>query len=526
MKLSELLASVPDATTADSTDRDITSVIEGSQHVIPGAIFVARIGENTDGHDFIGSAIERGAVAVVGERQRSEFGQGVLPSEVPYVRVPCAAQALAWLSAAFHGFPAHNLVMVGVTGTDGKTTTSNLIHNIMAAAGINAGLISTVNAVIGDEVLDTGFHVTTPDAPAIQGYLARMLASGITHCVLETTSHGLSQHRVDACDFDLAVVTNITHEHLDYHGSSDAYLAAKSRLFEHLSTSFPKRGIQKMALLNRDDDSYHFFRDLLGVLYSSYGKNPTSDLRAEDIECTSVTTRFTASTNRLSFPVETSLIGDFNVMNCLAAIACALHGMDIDPEAIQRGISGMSSIPGRMERIDLGQDFTAIVDFAHTPNSLRCALETVRHLTDRRVIVVFGSAGLRDVAKRSWMGEIAAELADYTVITAEDPRTEPLHEIMEETVVGCIRAGAVEGEEFWRVPDRNEAIHFAASLATSGDVVMLCGKAHEKSMCFGDIEYPWDDRLAMRAAVARQLGQPEPIVPELPTAGKGVLALS
>jgi len=246
-------------------------------------------------------------------------------------------------------------------------------------------------------------------------------------------------------------------------------------------------------------------------------------LRAESIECTATGTRFTVCTDDVRFSVETPMIGEFNVFNCLAAISCTMQGLGIGPAATQRGIKSMEGIPGRMERIDLGQDFVAIVDFAHTPNSLRRALQAARQMTTGRVIVVFGSAGLRDVPKRRWMGEVAAELADFAVITAEDPRTESLEEIMAELVAGCISAGAVQGEGFWRVPDRAAAIHFAVGLADTGDVVMACGKAHEQSMCFEATEYPWDDRLAMRAALARRLGHLEPIVPDLPTSGLGVL---
>ena len=524
MKLSELLSAVPDTTYLEGADPDITAVLEESRRVTPGALFVARKGEKADGHDFIKSALERGAEAVVGERHIGDLARGVMASPSPYVQVPCASRALAWMSAAIHGFPSRQLVMVGVTGTDGKTTTCNLIYNILSAAGIKSGLISTMNAVIGDEVLDTGFHVTTPTSEAVQAYLARMVTSGLTHCVFEVTSHGLAQNRVTACDFDLAVVTNITHEHLDFHGSMQSYLAAKASLFDNLAMAAPKPEIAKLALLNRDDSSYSFLVDRLQVPFSTYGTHPQADLQSQGIEYTSSQTRFTACTSELSLSIETSLIGEFNVMNCMAAIACTLKGLDIGSAAIQRGIADMPCIPGRMEKIDLGQDFMAFVDFAHTPNALRSALEVARQLTQGRVIVVFGSAGLRDVAKRRWMGEVAAELADYAVITAEDPRTEPLEEIMAEIVAGCITAGSVEGVGFWRIPDRTEAIHFAAGLAAAGDLVMACGKAHEQSMCFGETEYPWDERLAMRAAVARKLGKPDPLVPELPTAGQGMVS--
>ncbi|MBI5293785.1 MAG: UDP-N-acetylmuramoyl-L-alanyl-D-glutamate--2,6-diaminopimelate ligase [Chloroflexi bacterium] len=521
MRLSTLVSALPAVLQRSPGDPDILGIEHDSRCVMPGALFVARRGGNTDGHRFIPNAIKRGAVAIVGEDSRTPT-----PPHLAYVQVPDSSEALAWLCAAYHDFPARKLVMIGVTGTDGKTTTCNLIHSVLLAAGLKAGMISTVNAVIGDVVLDTGLHTTTPDAPDVQRYLAQMAAAGMTHCVLETTSHGLAQHRVAACDFDFAVVTNITHEHLDFHGSLENYRAAKAKLFEGLAAAHKKPGVEKLALLNADDSSYEYLRARLSVPHASYGIAAPADVRATEITHTPDSTRFTVRssgarplTSDLHF--QTSLIGLFNISNCLAAIAVGLNGLSLPPEAVQRGIASLKGVVGRMERIDLGQNFTAIVDFAHTPNGLQRALETARQLarnfTTGRVIVVFGSAGLRDAAKRRWMGEVAAELADLAVITAEDPRTESLEAIMAESAAGAEAKGGREGQTFWRIADRGEAIAFAVGLAAPGDVVMACGKAHEQSMCFGEIEYPWDDRVAMRAALSARLGLPGPAMPRLPT---------
>nr|MBI2905624.1 UDP-N-acetylmuramoyl-L-alanyl-D-glutamate--2,6-diaminopimelate ligase [Chloroflexota bacterium] len=521
MRLSTLVSALPAVLQRSPGNPDILGIEHDSRSVTPGALFVARRGGNTDGHRFIPNAIERGAVAIVGEDSRTPT-----PPHLAYVQVPDSSEALAWLCAAYHDFPARKLVMIGVTGTDGKTTTCNLIHSVLLAAGLKAGMISTVNAVIGDEVLDTGLHTTTPDAPDVQRYLAQMAAAGMTHCVLETTSHGLAQHRVAACDFDFAVVTNITHEHLDFHGSLENYRAAKAKLFEGLAAAHKKPGVEKLALLNADDSSHEYLRARLSVPHVSYGIAAPADVRATEIKHAPDSTRFTVRssgarplTSDLHF--QTSLIGLFNISNCLAAIAVGLNGLSLPPEAVQRGIASLKGVVGRMERIDLGQNFTAIVDFAHTPNGLQRALGTARQLarnfTTGRVIVVFGSAGLRDAAKRRWMGEVAAELADLAVITAEDPRTESLAAIMAESAAGAEAKGGREGQTFWRIADRGEAIAFAVGLAAPGDVVMACGKAHEQSMCFGEIEYPWDDRVAMRAALSARLGLPGPAMPRLPT---------
>lgn len=504
-----VLAGLPD-------DRPVTAVVSDSRKVTPGALFVAMTGGSADGHRFIPDAIARGAAAVVGERP-----PGGASYPVPYLQVENARQSLAWLAAAFHDFPGRKLTVLGVTGTDGKTTTSNMLFQMLKAAGLRVGMISTVNAVIGDETLDTGFHVTTPDAPDVQAYLARMVAAGLTHVVLETTSHGWAQFRTDACEFDVGVVTNITHEHLDYHGSYEAYRAAKARLFTSLAETLPKRqGNPRLAVLNRDDGAYDYLAQVTTVRQVAYGQHPDADLRAVDVVQDAYEIRYRAVCADWQVDVLCPLPGAYNVSNSLAALAAATFGLGIAPETAVAGLQNLPGVPGRMERIDLGQDFTAIVDFAHTPNALRVALETVRTMTAGRVIAVFGSAGLRDREKRRMMAEVSAELADITILTAEDPRTESLDAILEEMAAGARSRGGVEGETFFRVPDRGEAIRRAVQMARSGDLVIACGKGHEQSMCFGEIEYPWDDRVAMRAALAEHLGIPGPEMPRLPTSAQ------
>jgi UDP-N-acetylmuramoyl-L-alanyl-D-glutamate--2,6-diaminopimelate ligase len=509
MKLSQLVAALPSLDTPPQSDPDITLITADSRKVIPGALFVAYPGVTVDGHNFIASAIERGAVAIIGEREIAAINQQSAFDNQQYIRVRDGREAFAWLSAAWHGFPARQLIMIGVTGTDGKTTTSNLIHSILAAAGIRAGLISTVNAVIGDRVLDTGLHTTTPDANDVQRYLAEMVDAGMTHCVLEATSHGLAQHRVTGCEFDVAVVTNITHEHLDVHGSLEVYRAAKGMLFTSLATAMDK-GLRKAAILNNDDSSNVYLRDWIGTAANcgahcpeivTYAVRAAAHWNALDINYRADAIHFDAIGAGHTIEIATPLVGEFNVANCLAAMAAAVDGLGIDLQAARSGIVTLKSIPGRMERIDEGQTFTAIVDFAHTPNALDRAIAAARTMTDGQVIVAFGCAGLRDREKRALMGEVAGRAADKIIVTAEDPRTESLEEIMAVTAQTLIAQGRVEGVDFWRVPDRGEALAVACSLARPGDVVMACGKGHEQSMCFGEIEYPWDDREAMRAAL-------------------------
>lgn len=519
-------------------DAQITGISIDSRAVKPGHLFVAMQGGTFDGHNYIQNAIDNGAVAVVGEKDVEQI------ANLPYVRLTNTRQALTWIAGSFFLHPSRLLTVIGVTGTDGKTTTTNILYNILKAAGLKAGMISTVNAVIGDEVLDTGFHVTTPDAHDVQFYLAKMVEAGLTHVVLETTSHAWEQHRVDACEFDIGVVTNITHEHLDQHGSYENYRAAKARLFESLEKTVEKpQGNPRLAVLNRDDSSFEFLSKISGANKMDYGLSANAKVRAVDVKHLPSGIHFTAKSQDFEIPIACKLVGGYNVSNCLAALAATVYGLGIKPEIAAQGIAALEEIPGRMERIDMEQNFTAIVDFAHTPNALKSALKAAREIltaktakdakgkenlsalselrgsnnSSSRVIAVFGSAGLRDKAKRRMMAEIGAELADVCILTAEDPRTESLAGILEEMAAGATSAKGSENESFWRIPDRGEAIRFAMNKAREGDVVLVCGKGHEQSLCFGAKEFLWDDRIAVRAALSELLGVNGPQMPYLPT---------
>lgn len=511
MKLSELVHEFPYSYSLHYGDAEVTGLVSDSRQVKPGDLFVALKGGTTDGHAYIPYAIDHGAAAIAGTQQLRNL-------KVPYLLIDDSRKALPHLAAAFYGFPARNMTMIGVTGTDGKTTTTNMIYRILLAAGLKAGMISTINAVIGDKILDTGFHVTTPDSPDIQRYLYQMVNAGITHVVLEVTSHGLAQHRTDACEFDVAVITNITHEHLDYHGSYEEYRAAKGQLFSGLTSPVSKSFMSsRTAVLNRDDSSHEYLSQISGGNQLSYGFEPEANIRPVNISHEPTGFSFTAQGKGVQFPVECQLIGDFNISNCLAAISATVFALEINPVYAQVGIKSLTSVPGRMEKVDLGQDFIAIVDFAHTPNALQNALGAVRKLTTGRVIAVFGAAGLRDRQKRRLMAQTSITLADMTILTAEDPRTEVLDDILAEMALGAVSQGGIEGETFWRAADRGQALRMAVSLAQAGDLVISCGKGHEQSMCFGETEYPWDDRTALRAAITEHLGIPGPKMPYLPT---------
>lgn len=534
--LAQLLQLIPDARyfgAAPPATLSVQQVTFDSRAVGPGCLFVAVAGGRADGHRYVRDALAGGAVAVAGVTPPAALQrEGLLPPGAPYVQVADSRRALAVAAAALYGFPARKLHVLGVTGTDGKTTTCTLLESILAAATANAqapagrvGVVTTVGARIQGQESDTGLHVTTPDAPDVQRFLAEMVAAGCQYAVIESTSHGLAQSRVAAVDFDVAAVTNITHEHLDFHGTRDAYVAAKALLFRSLYASPPKRGLARCAVLNAGDaGSYGALLAALNqealvhdyhVPVRSYGipghGSTRLDVAARAIDYAADRTRFDLHWSGGAFPIETRLIGEFNVYNVLCAATVALE-IGIAPGAVQEGVGNLSGVIGRMERIDRGQPFLAVVDFAHTPISLENALRTLRPLVGQgssagegRLIAVFGSAGLRDREKRYLMGRVAGELADFTVITAEDPRTEDLAGICR-----SIERGVTEFAgpgQYAIVLDRAEAIQYAVDMARPGDVVASFGKGHERSMCFGETEYPWSDQEAMATALKRRTGK-------------------
>lgn len=479
-------------------------IVEDSRRVRPGDCFVARVRPYSDGHPFIAQAIERGAALVIARNSAETRAITTPPSASATLwRVPDTAVVESWLAAAIHRFPGAGMTVVGVTGTDGKTSIANLLYEVLVQAGYKTGLISTIKAVLGDHEEPTGLHVTTPQAPQLHALLRRMADDGVTHCILEATSMGLAEHRVDAALIDVAVVSNITHEHLDYHGSYDNYVRAKARLFDLAAQS---------GIINADDASADSLRHTATPDKRFYAIDHVdgADGTARNITFSAGATRFDLHLGDRHVRVVTPLAGRFTVYNMLAA-ATAGHVLGCTLDAIKQGLETVQVISGRMERIDQGQPFLVLVDFAHTPNALARAIEAARGMCTGRIITVFGSAGRRDVAKRRLMAEISAESADFTILTAEDPRAEPLDAILEMMAAGCRAKGGVENETFWRILDRGRAIYHALHLAGPNDLVLICGKGHEQSMCFETTEYPWDDRDAARATLDAFLNdQPAP----------------
>ena len=399
-------------------------------------------------------------------------------------------QAIFW--AFFYRFPARKMTIIGVTGTDGKTTTATLLWHILSKAGKKTGLVSSVEAKIGQKNFDTGLHVTTPQPKLLQKFYRQAQKEGIQYMVVEATSHGLDQYRLWGSYFYGGILTNITAEHLDYHQTYERLIEAKAKLFRNV----------RFAVLNKDDRSFEIIKPLI----ENQNKPPqiiTYSLEKE------------ADFNLNNFPVKTSLPGSYNLANCLAAAAAASF-LGVKKETILKAIPSFQGVTGRLEPVMKGQSFEIYIDFAHTPNALKNVLSYLRKEADKksgRLIVVFGTAGLRDRQKRPKMGQIAAQLANISILTAEDPRTENVNDIINEISSGSLKEGAKEVTKenlptkkdsqhyFLKIPDRRKAIRTAIKIAQKNDIVVICGKGHEKSMCFGTTEYPWSDREEAEKAI-------------------------
>ena len=480
---------------ADALDlqSEVISLAYDSRKVEGGGLFIAVPGAHTDGRRFLSDAARQGAIVALGEPLTD--AQDV---PLPYVEVADIHTALANLSCAFYGYPAQQLCTIGVTGTDGKTTTSNLISLLLDAAGWRNGLMTTANFKIGGQEWENATRQSTLEALEVQQFLRRLANEQMTHAVIEATSHGLELQRVRGCNFDVGVVTNITHEHLDFHKTLEAYRRAKARLFEMLDPERDK-GLEShpVAILNRDDVSYDVLKPYCRVPILDYGIESHAAVRAIELQLHASSTRFRVLLPDGDCLIETQLVGRFNVSNCLAAIA-TVYSQGVPIDAIVRGLATVKGVTGRMEHIDEGQAFAVIVDYAHTPDSLEKVLSTLRPVTKGKLLVVFGSAGERDLQKRPVMGRIAAQMADFFVITDEDPREEDRASILREIATGAEAMGKRQGADFLCILDRAEAIKIAFAHAQPGDTVLLAGKGHEQSIIIGREKFPWDDRRVAR----------------------------
>jgi UDP-N-acetylmuramoyl-L-alanyl-D-glutamate--2,6-diaminopimelate ligase len=533
IQLQTLLAGLPNARVSGPTDIAITSIAYDSRTVRPGSLFVAIRGFHTDGRAFIPQALERGAVAVVmegpgtgdwGPEIGNDFGSQspISNRQSPTtVVVQNPRTALAPIAAAFYGYPGAAMRVVGITGTDGKTTTTFLTSAVLEAGGQATGMMGTVDFKIGARQWANDTRQSTPEAPEVQALLREMADAGCGYAVVEATSHALSArwNRLGGCLFDVALLTNVTHEHLDFHGSVEQYRRDKARLFEMLGETFERSNVQpfkrsnKIAIANADDPHHRMFLDAAppSAERLTYAVAGPADVRAYDLVSSAAGLQFRVETPWGGARLRLKLTGDFNVANALAALTVGLaEGLPL--ETCVAALEAIPGVRGRMQRIEQGQPFTVLVDYAHTPGAFEKLMGIVRPLTDGQVIAVFGSAGERDREKRAIQGAVAARFCDLIVLTDEDPRLEDRHAIIAEIADGIEqenreRAGRGEGmpRPYLRIPDRPAAIRAAMAHAQPGDIVLLLGKGHEACIIYGDAQIAWDEAGEARAAL-RELG--------------------
>jgi UDP-N-acetylmuramoyl-L-alanyl-D-glutamate--2,6-diaminopimelate ligase len=480
--LRELVKDLRPVRVEGSLDREVAGIVYDSRRVTPGMVFVALPGQNVDGHQFIAEAISRGAVAVVCEHN------GYSAPRAAKIIVTDARAALARLAAAYHQHPSARLKVIGVTGTNGKTTVAFMVKHILEAAGMKCGLIGTVRYEIGERVIPA--QRTTPESLEVQQLMAQMLRAGCQACVMEVSSHALDQQRVLGVEFDAALFTNLTQDHLDWHGSMENYYAAKEKLFRSTGSS------KKQAAVINIDDAYggRLARQCDFAVNLTYGLSESAQLRATGVELGPDGSRFRVEWAEGALDLRLPLIGRYNIYNALAAIGAGL-ALHVEPAVIRDALHHMALVPGRLERVACGQPFGVFVDYAHTDDALHNVLQTLKEITPGRLLLAFGCGGSRDKGKRAKMGRVAAEQATFTMITSDNPRRES---------PAAIAAQIEEGYRTWRADgygvelDRRRAIEELLRQAQPGDTVLIAGKGHETYQEFQDTVVPFDDRVHAR----------------------------
>ncbi len=496
MKLGTLLESAGVHVDGDERFLDVRSIAYDSRKAQPGSVFVAVPGFHRDGHEFARDAVARGAIAVVAER--------LLDLGVPTVVVPDVRAALADLAAEFFDHPTRRLRLAAVTGTDGKTTTVHLVSDVLEAAGEHTGYTTTVDFKLGESEWANETRQSTQEAVEVQEFFADLVVAGGTWGVLEATSHALALRKLRHCNVDVAIFTNLSPEHLDFHETLQRYLEAKGVLFEMLGSGADK-GVPKAAVLNADDPRWRYLADrAAGARIITYAIDALADVQATIVSSDARGSRVQIGAFDERVELTLPLVGRFNVYNAIAAAAAGLAA-GATLEHARAALSQARAVRGRMERVDLGQPFTVVVDYAHTAESLDKVLSLLRPLTPGKLVVVFGAAGERDRAKRPALAKIVATYADFFVITQEDPRLEDPARILAEIEQGAIEAGKRRTVDYEVIDDRRAAIAAAIGRAENGDTVVLAGKGHEGSIIVGEQKRPWDEAEAARAAL-RTLG--------------------
>lgn len=488
--LKQLMTYMSGATVSGSMDITITDITADSRKVQKGSLFICLDGATVDGHSFAQKAVDAGAVALLVSKNVEVNGQ------VAIIKVEDTRQAMMACVPAFYDYPAQKMRMIGVTGTNGKTTTSHMIAHILRGQGYKVGVIGTVHILIGDKSYP--IHNTTPDVVDLQHILKQMVEEGVTHCVMEVSSHALALGRVAGVEYDTAVFTNLTQDHLDFHKTFENYLAAKCKLFQQVSQNNQLKP-NKGAVINIDDPYGQRVVDVTTAPIITYSTEGKGSLNANDVKMTSKHSSYTVTYEGKAYPVQINTTGLFNVYNTLAAIgACLYEGLSF--EDIDKALTTFSAVPGRFELVEEGQDFAVVVDYAHTPDGLENILETAKKIVEKDIIVVFGCGGDRDATKRPIMGSIAAKYGDKIIVTSDNPRTEDPVKILKDVEIG-VKEALRPGTSYEVVEDRRTAIFKAIHMASAGDVVIIAGKGHENYQILKSETIHFDDREAARAAL-------------------------
>ncbi|MCY9751062.1 UDP-N-acetylmuramoyl-L-alanyl-D-glutamate--2,6-diaminopimelate ligase [Paenibacillus larvae] len=493
LKLSQLTQDLLVKRMIGNPDTEITGIKSYSGSVTPGDLFICVPGVLADGHDYVNEAIQRGCAALMAEKKVER-----LEGSIPCIVVPDTRRAMAVLADAYYGHPSNAMNLIGVTGTNGKTTTTHMIEHIFHHTGHKTGLIGTVSMKLGSYIEKT--ENTTPESLVLQSMLKRMADREAKYAVLEVSSHALRMGRVRGCNFKTAVFTNLSHDHLDYHSSMDQYLEDKSILFGQLGNSYGS--LPKVAILNADDPFSKKLAAKTSAQVIHYGIDQPSDVRASEIRMNQESTSFWLDTYLGSTWIHLNVVGIFNVYNALAAIAVSLvEGIPL--EDIKQRLEGFKGVKGRFQAIETGQDFQVIVDYAHNPDGLEKVISTARAITKGKIIALIGCEGDRDKAKRPIMAAKAAMLADKAILTSDNPRSERSESILEDMVRGLDNAGLSRCET---ITSRKDAIHRALELAKTGDCVLILGKGHETQQIFKDHQIPFDDaEIAMHWLESKKL---------------------
>lgn len=502
MTLQELLRPLDTVKTHGNLHSDVVSITEHSHDVRPGSVFVAIKGTHQDGHDFVSQALAQGAVAVVVEAEAFQHAEPEsLVEGRAFIQVNNSRRALGVLASQFYGRPSFQLKMVGVTGTNGKTTVTHLAKSLLEAHGQQVGLLGTIGYVFGGKQRPASH--TTPAPVQLQEMLGEMVCAGIDVAVLEVSSHALALDRVAGCEFDIVVFTNLTQDHLDFHHTMESYFESKLRLFTDYVDSGQKAG-PKRALINMDDPLAPLILQQCAIPVWTFGLHAQADIQAEAIQLGMDGTQFVVKSPLGRMTITSQLVGEHNVSNMLAAIGIGLE-LGMPPAHIEQALKSVANVPGRFERIQENQDFTVVVDYAHTDDALQRLLDAGQTVKQGRIITVFGCGGDRDPGKRSKMGQVAVKQSDLVIVTSDNPRTEDPQAILADIKEGIEALPSEERCPYRMISDRAEAIRVAIETANSGDLVLIAGKGHEDYQILGTQKIHFDDREEARKAIRQRM---------------------